>query len=136
MTLKFQWNGPQITAELRLAADRGVFRAAHIWRNEYLRLVMKTQKSGRTYRRGGVVHVASAPGQPPASDRGRLVASVRVDHQPGSLKAVVGVGTKYARALEFGTRHMAPRPAFLPAYTNKRSDMRQAIATELTKAGG
>jgi len=128
-TFTYTWNGPAITEGLRRAADRGVLRAAHLFRNEYLRLILNTHKSGRVYGN----HQASAPGQPPASDLGRLVQSCRVVHEPGSLVATVGVGTNYARMLELGTIHMSPRPAFLPAYTNVRPAMEAAITNEIAK---
>ncbi|MCK9513755.1 MAG: hypothetical protein M0R28_21370 [Pigmentiphaga sp.] len=68
-------------------------------------------------------HFASAPGDPPARDTGRLMESVKVvslDEQ--SLTALVGPDPAafkdrdyYPLRLEFGTRAMAPRPFMRPA---------------------
>lgn len=62
-------------------------------------------------------HQASAPGQPPATDLGRLGASIT--HELGAdnegLVARVGTNVEYALFLEVGTRHMAPRPFLRPA---------------------
>jgi HK97 gp10 family phage protein len=128
--IKFTWNGPAITKQFVAAADRGVFKAAHIWRNEYIRLILGTPKTGHIY--GD--HQASAPGEPPASDTGRLIRSVDVRHKPGTATAIVGVGAEHAKYLEFGTAQMAARPAFRPAYANKRKDMIAAISNEIKKA--
>lgn len=75
-------------------------------------------KEGRL-RIGGrrVPHQASAPGQPPASDTGRLMASIH--HQMvgagQSVQAQIGSDVQYALYLELGTRYMAPRPFLRPA---------------------
>lgn len=70
---------------------------------------------GRTYQRGRVTHVASAPGDPPAKDRNRLgsvlAAGEAITYQNGGLVAEFGPRNyDVARYLEFGTRRMAPRP--------------------------
>jgi hypothetical protein len=63
-----------------------------------------------------VPHTASAPGMPPASDSGQLLASI--GHELEVRDTVVGVvhaDKKYAVYLEDGTRYMAPRPFMKPA---------------------
>jgi len=72
---------------------------------------------GRTYRRRGVTHVASAPGAAPAVDTGRLRASITYElGQDGrGLVARIGTNVKYAAYLELGTRRMRPRPFLRPA---------------------
>lgn len=69
-----------------------------------------------TYRR------ASAPGDSPARQTGRLQESVKVvSFDAAKLTATVGPDPAdfspayYALYLEFGTRHMAPRPFMRPA---------------------
>jgi len=83
-------------------------------------------RGGKLYAYGSrPAHQASAPGQPPAVDTGRLRAtighSVTTD---GGLHANVGSGgnpavpgVNYAAYLEYGTRHMAPRPWLRPSQT-------------------
>ena len=72
---------------------------------------------GRTYRRGGVVHRASAPGDPPATDLGRLAAAttweIGVDER--GLHARIGSNYPVQLFLELGTRRMAARPHLRPA---------------------
>lgn len=73
--------------------------------------------SGRIYRRRGIPHQASAPGEPPAPDTGLLRASVH--HTVGSdgdgLLADIGSSQNVAMWTELGTRRMAPRPWLRPA---------------------
>ncbi len=61
-------------------------------------------------------HVASAPGMPPASDTGQLLASL--GHKLEVEDTVVGrvfAAKLYALLLEHGTRYMLPRPFLVPA---------------------
>jgi phage gpG-like protein len=51
----------------------------------------------------------SKPGDPPNTDLGRLVQSIRVERGEGTA-ALVGTNLKYGAWLEFGTQTMAPRP--------------------------
>ena len=65
----------------------------------------------------GKVHVASAPGEPPAVDYGRLRSSVKstiLQKAPTGLitVSVGGAMVKYAKWLEFGTSRIKPRPFF------------------------
>lgn len=78
-------------------------------------------------------HFASAPGDPPARDTGRLMESVKVvSLDETNLLALVGPdpaafqGQAYYPAyLEFGTRAVAPRPFMRPALER----FKQAIAS-------
>lgn len=54
--------------------------------------------------------LASKPGEPPNTDTGRLVQSIKFDFKKGGLVGRVGTNLKYGAALEFGTRDMAARP--------------------------
>lgn len=75
---------------------------------------MAAPKSGRAYQRGESVHIASAPGEAPAVDSGKLINSIRAE-VIDSKRAVVAVTAEYGAYLEFGTRRMAPRPYLVPA---------------------
>lgn len=91
--------------------------------------------SGRMYGK----HRASAPGEPPAVDTGRLRGSISTnwsgsgmakgstegvargedgvgqpDAKEDMFTVVVGTNVPYASFLEFGTRNMAPRPFMRP----------------------
>lgn len=59
-------------------------------------------------------HTASAPGQYPATDTGRLVGSVKAIIS--GTTAIVGTDVKYGAWLELGTSSMAARPWLLPSF--------------------
>jgi hypothetical protein len=68
--------------------------------------------SGRFYKRGARVHQASAPGEPPAVDRGRLVGSVI--SRPGKGFVEVGTHLGYGEFWE-NARINIRRPWLAPA---------------------
>lgn len=97
---------------------------AQVLRNEIVEQLSQPGK-GRTYEferefqtangirqvgaRRSAPHTASAPGDPPAVDTGRLRQSITaLKIGPGHWR--VGTNVKYAIFLEFGTRRIAPRP--------------------------
>lgn len=82
---------------------RGVTDAA----KSVFRAGMTGPHSGRLYRRRGRAHRASAPGEYPANDSGRLLRTARTVVTPD--EGEFGVGMFYARFLAHGTRKMAKR---------------------------
>lgn len=75
---------------------------------------MEKQGGGRLYRRGGHVHQASAPGEPPARDEGTLAGSIQMEDD-GPAAVVITVGAAHGIYMEKGTSHIAPRPFVQPA---------------------
>ena len=128
------WTPEAGLARIRQGALRGIFMGANIVRNEVLRLIQQTPKTGREYRRRGVTHTASAPGEAPASDTGALVREVRVSVDEAKLTATVNSGAAYAAALEFGTPTMQPRPYMRVALQNTRERVVQVVNEEIRKA--
>ena len=65
-----------------------------------------------------IAHQASAPGEPPAPDYGRLRSSISVSViglSPGLKRILIKAGNataNYAEALEKGSAHVKPRPFF------------------------
>lgn len=128
------WNGPHVVDVVRAATVQGLHRGVEDVANEAVSLILNTPKTGRVYRRGGVAHQASAPGEAPASDTGQLVNSVSTSVDESRLSGNVNFGSDHAAAMEYGTSRVAPRPYARPAVINKRDAIRQDIADEIGKA--
>lgn len=81
---------------------------------------------------------ASAPGEPPAPDTGKLRGSIQVEYDDNLQRARVGTNDKKAAPLNFGTRRagrsrnvvIAPRPFMEPAL--KKSQVAMARAGQQT----
>lgn len=91
---------------LEQIAKQRLYRDANEVRNEIIDQ-LSHPGTGRVYGN----HQASAPGQSPAVDTGRLRQSIDIDDSKiSSLKIRVGTNVQYAPALEYGSRTIAPRP--------------------------
>lgn len=89
--------------------------------------ILKGPKTGRIYKRGATRHQASAPGEAPAFDTGKLAGSgEREITAVSETKAwgIVAFNAKYARWLEIGTRFIRPRPFLLPTLDELRDKIR------------
>lgn len=122
------------------------------------------RKNGRNLRARGW-HRASAPGFPPAVNTGRLrqswaiagaginasamfgrkgrqtsqdLASISMDQEPGRLTFRFGSNLKYAKMLEYGTRHMKARPYIRPSIRLVAPNAPKIIAAAIKRgfAGG
>lgn len=125
------WDPSVATDAVRQAALRGVIKGANVVRDEILRLIQQTPKTGLIYRRRGVTHQASAPGEPPASDTGNLVRNITIEVDAQHLSATVTSNAEYADALEFGTIKMEPRPYMRVGLENKTEEIRAIIEEEI-----
>ncbi|MGE4043317.1 MAG: HK97-gp10 family putative phage morphogenesis protein [Acetobacteraceae bacterium] len=91
--------------------------------------IMNGPKTGRVYRKGKkgrILHQASAPGEAPANDTGRLVNSIHTEAKGDGSVVTVSAGSgvvDYAAALEFGTSKMAARPFFNPALEQAKPEI-------------
>lgn len=121
------WNDVGVLACVRAGVMRGVVSGTEQVRNEALRLILQTAKTGTLYRMHGVVHRASAPGEPPASDTGRLVNSITTAYDEPKLSGVVSANTEYAPYLEYGTSKMEARPFMRPALANMQEKFVQVV---------
>ena len=86
---------------------------------------MNVAHHGREYRRGGRIHVASAPGETPAIDYGALINSLHAQNDGDD--AVFFTNLEAAEPLEFGTAHMAARPFMRPAIDEHEDEMQKAM---------
>jgi HK97 gp10 family phage protein len=98
------------------------------------RLIARGTKSGEVYDKTNPrrTHRASAAGEPPASDTGRLIGSIRAD--VAGKEASVSANTVYAAPLEFGTRDIAPRPFMIPALEAERPAWQRRLRDAVDKA--
>jgi HK97 gp10 family phage protein len=112
--------------------EKALFVAGKQIEREAKESILNGEKTGRLYKRDkGVTHRASAPGEAPASDTGRLINSINtyVDRSDTSATVVAGRGTvNYAAALEFGTQKVAPRPFMAPALEKSKPFIRDRLA--------
>lgn len=65
----------------------------------------------------------SRPGDPPNTDTGRLVQSIKFEINDGGMTARVGTNLKYGAYLEFGTTTMAARPWLQPAVSEAAKEV-------------
>lgn len=90
--------------------------------------IQRGPASGRTYTRGNVTHRASAAGEYPMSDTGRLASNVEFTvASKANPQAEVGTNIMYGPFLEFGTSKMAARPWLMPSFIKAA----KGIETEL-----
>lgn len=112
---------------------RKVLEATAIELTNMLKIKLSQPGSGRVYKsRGGKAqHRASAPGEPPAPDLGEYRNSFRWKAGTDAKGAFAEIGTSQqrARALEFGTRHMKPRPHFRPVMAEAGGVIRKNVGT-------
>jgi HK97 gp10 family phage protein len=89
-------------------------------RTHALKSIQRGTKSGIEYQKSSPkrTHRASAAGEAPATDTGRLAGSI-VAEVDGKT-AEVSAGTEYAAWLEFGTQAIEPRPFLTPAVEKER----------------
>jgi len=108
--------------------------------------------TGRTYKTGRkgmryATHQASAPGEPPAVDTGRLRASIthNVTGRPGrnlpdpggsktSVKGYAGTNLESGPHLEFGTSRMKARPWLYPTIVEEATAVAKLIQNVIKRA--
>lgn len=111
-------------AEFSINADKelaNVVRGtAQNIRTHAIKSIQRGTKSGIEYQKYSPrrKHRASAPGEAPATDTGRLANSIQADIE--GKQATVFTNVEYAPWLEFGTQAMKPRPFMYPALELER----------------
>lgn len=137
----------------RSAKARSFSRMAHgeLTQKQVIAMLLKERKrltarreAGKSARYRGLrnsigVHRASAPGAPPAIDTGLLRKTMQLD--PSRLndpnpRVRVGTNLQYAKGLEYGTRHVAPRPYFRPTVRKVRPMIRKLFTAKGLLEGG
>lgn len=129
--MSVNWNDAATRRRAELAVMRAIIRTTESVRNEAISLILNSRKTGRMYRRRGVFHQASAPGEPFASDTGRAVNSIETRYDFEKLTGTVVASDPKFPYLEFGTQKMEPRPSLRPALASKGSELAKNITLEL-----
>ncbi len=105
--------GEEYDKQVRVIINRGAL-AIHA---DAVKSVLRGPKDGIIYelydpRR---THQASAPGQPPATDKGDLARGITIITDEDGKGARIVSKAEYSWFLEFGTVSMQPRPFMMPA---------------------
>lgn len=93
-------------------------------------MINTSSPSGRFYGN----HRASSAGEPPRTDTGNLVRNIDVKEGKGIVR--VGIMSQkaiYGAYLEFGTRHIAPRPWLKPSTDKSRDFILNSFQVALKK---
>jgi phage gpG-like protein len=109
--------------------------SANLVRSEAIKSI-QSQSSGRVVTRsreggGTYEHIASAAGNAPNTDTGRLVGSIQVNTDAKGV--TVGTTLEYGRQLEHGTSQMAARPWLIPALENNRRAIEALFKRKIDK---
>lgn len=125
----------QMTKEIEAEVGKAVDATGLELRGEVVKAYQRGPASGRVYEKYAPrrTHTASAPGEAPATDTGRLASSVNYK-KDGAMSATVGSEIVYAAMLEFGTSRIAPRSAWVPAVEAMRPKFQRRIEAALARA--
>ncbi len=129
----FRLDAERIFGDLQKSLSAALVDATEGVRNEAIRLIRSGPKSGRIYRRRGILHQASAPGESPASDTGNLMNSITTSYKFSELEGTVNFAALYAPFLEYGTSRMSPRPYAQLALSNSRIRIRQRFEQAINR---
>lgn len=124
----------RLGADGERAAAQVVQATAIEVRGDIVKRYQRGPKTGIVYEKTNPnrTHQASAPGEAPATDTGRL-ANATTYKMTGKLSAEVSNEAQYSEWLEFGTQHIKPRPAWVPAVEAARPKYRKRMETALAR---
>jgi HK97 gp10 family phage protein len=127
--VKFEWRGNRALQQVNTAATRGMRKAGTVIIKEMRRLMTEEPKSGRLYG----THRASAPGEPAASDTGRLVKSFlsKITKENDRIVLTINSDQPHFKWVEQGTTKMEKRPVVPPAVKNMTPQIIRLIAQEI-----
>lgn len=118
--LRFQWDEKDLAMfknnsfVFASEMDKAIDIAAHLIRNTAVTSISRGTRTGRIYKRGRIRHQASAIGEYPKTDTGRLVGSIRIDKS--YLTADIGSDVNYAEYLETKSPKQGGRPWLQPSF--------------------
>lgn len=118
--------------EMAEEVGKGVNATGLEIRGDIVKRINRGPATGRIYQKYNPrrTHTASAPGQAPQTDTGRLASSITFRAE-GPLTVSVGSALAYASYLEFGTASILPRPAWTPAAEEAAPKFRKRLERAL-----
>lgn len=136
----------RLPSAMKATVEQTLEAGGQLIANDMRKSIARGTKSGRIYTQyfrtsptGGVFpigqrppHQASAPGEAPASDTGKLVGSIVASNKGAHV--IIEARSAYARMLEYGTRKIAPRPFFMPAIERNRARVNELVAAAVRQA--
>ena len=109
-TIRMVYNHiPRLSREMQRNVGN-VVKAATLRVEQESKSLMSGPRHGRIYVRRGIAHQASAPGEPPAVDTGKLKNSI-TSKMVTPLRGQVIASANYARILEMRRRRRFFKPA-------------------------
>lgn len=141
MSAKGRFNRKAVEAATLAALQASIVETSIAFQRE---AKLQLSKAGTGRKHSGLRYQSSAPGQPPAVQTGHLRRSVQFGGaqfvedrtQLGDRKRPrirVGTNVKYAAWLEFGTRHIAPRPYMRPARERTQKVVSRIVRSNLRR---
>jgi hypothetical protein len=125
----------KLGAEARAEARKAVQATAIEVRGDIVKGYQRGPASGvtRDLSSPNRTHTASAPGEAPATDTGRLASGTEYK-MTGGMSAEVGNNVEYGPYLEFGTMRIAPRPLWRPTVIAAGPKFRARMETAIERA--
>jgi HK97 gp10 family phage protein len=112
---------------------KSIVESGELLKNKSRVLIQRGSRSGKIYKRGKVRHIASAPGEPPKTDRGNLVSSIFNKILKGGLTSEVGSDLKYGKWLELGTKNIKPRPWLFPTFEGNKNKIKRNMIRRIKR---
>lgn len=116
---------------------KAVVKVAFKIEGDAKKLISQGSRSGATYKRRTVTHQASAPGEPPKTDRGGLVRNITTEFSKSDrLEATVGSRSNapYGKYLELGTLRIKPRPWLKPTVDKNKKFSKETFEAAVKKS--
>lgn len=131
------------------AINKAIVRTANQVRGEAIKMISREISKGQVYTHhftamlpnGALIegdkrskpHTASAEGDAPNTDTGRLVSSIAVENKRRGT-SFVGTSVEYGKYLEFGTSKMAARPWLRPAMERNQAKLTESITNAIKES--
>ena len=128
-SVEIQANLNKISTAAKQLISHAVFKGVADVEKEAKMSIQRGGKSGIVYQRYSPkrTHRSSAPGEPPASDTGFLVNSIKRKMDMDKLGGEIRSRAAYSKYLEYGTSKMMPRPYMFPALEKHRGKIKTRI---------